>query len=70
MNETPDRRERPRTPGNFKNAEDATYKILREHERGKMEFRIEKINSKYVIFDQDGAAYGSYDNKADVEVAI
>jgi hypothetical protein len=35
-----------------------------------MEFRIEKINSKYVIFDQDGAAYGSYDNKADVEVAI
>ena len=35
-----------------------------------MKFRIERINNKIVIFDQDGAAYGSYDNKAEADVAV
>jgi hypothetical protein len=37
MNKTPDRREHPRTLGNFKNMEDVTYKILRKHEKEKNE---------------------------------
>ena len=32
---TPDRRERPRALGKFKDTEDATYKILRKYEEEK-----------------------------------
>ena len=35
-----------------------------------MKFRIEKIEGKHVILDQNGAQYGRYDNKAEADVAV
>jgi hypothetical protein len=34
-----------------------------------MEFRVEKIDGKYTILDQDGTIYGRYDIKEDALIA-
>lgn len=35
-----------------------------------MKFRIEKIEGKHVVLDQNDTQYGRYDNKTEADVAV